>query len=681
MKKKVCLFEQHLNSIRQNGSRSALEILKTPYKSGSRASRKISIESPQHLITSSWVRKAPNENLRLRNYSKQELTSNFSNSPTKTSKICFERGNSNSKKNISIDRSFTPANFTTQKKSLSFFGSNVLSPNSAQKSIFLASHQSEIKVSPCKPCSTTMNQKHNGRGSNFSFEQLISSYLKSSTKYLDRKQKSISQSNSKKLEGRGENKIEESNLSFATFTSTNSGNRLRSVPRSNRNKQSLVGHKSAQAEIDLLFGHKQNLAEPVKPSNACGVDNKRRNSLLGKINRAVTKSINLFTKFNLFEEAETEEFDNPKYREYMEDVVHCEYITTKLPPHSKVKSIEKGTLNLMDREFEAETYLSVSINGTAKPFTEIDLPIISERQKIDNLADSLIESSIYGTLKEMQFKSKSSKENMTRKNTSNQKSSNENLQVANGESTNSTSTIKLTLFAIFDGHGGNQVSIKAKEILPREIHNRINMNTVESSLKPILIECFEKIDKELMTKILNCDDIGSTCTLCFITKTKTNRIITVANLGDSHAYLVSNKRAIRLTSEHKCSNEDELVRLKEKNAIIYQNRMFGQLALTRAFCDRKHKPYGLLATPSISQQTIKEKPISQNAIADTETEYDLYLIVASDGVWDVTVEEDLMRMFVESANGKSTKQLARTLIDFSIDKGSTDNISLIVVRL
>lgn len=681
MKKKVCLFEQHLNSMRQNGSRSPFDI-KTTYKPAvvSRVTRKNIHEPPHHSFTYSWIKKAPIENQRHRNYNKRALTSIFSVSPTKTSKNYFVRVESKSKRNMSMERSFSPANISTQNKSLSFFGYNAMSPKSGQKNIFLSSHPSQLKISPTKPSSTTKNIKSKAHASHMSFEKMISKYIASSTKYLDKKKISTSKSKEKNIDER-ENKTEESNISLVTVSSTNSNNRMRSIPRSIRSKPCLGGARSLQAEIDLLFGRKQNADEPAKSSKLGDEENKKRNSLLNKINKAVTKGINLFTKFNLFEEAETEEFDNPKHREYMEDVVHCEFITTKLSPHSKTKSIEKGSLSLLDKEFETEKSLKLSNSGISRPITEIDLPIISERQEIESLADSLIESSMYGNLKEKQHKPNPSKDNMSRRNASNTKSNKENLVISANEPTNSTNATKLTLFTIFDGHGGNQVSLKAKEILPKEIHSRLHMNSAENSIKSILIECFEKVDKELMTKIPNCDDIGSTCTLCFITKTKTNRIITVANLGDSHAYLVSNKKAVRLTSEHKCSNEEEFARLKEKSAIIYQNRMFGQLALTRAFCDRKHKPYGLLATPSITQQTIKEKPISQNAIIDNEIEYDLYLIIASDGIWDVTTEADLMRMFVESANAKTTKQLAKTLMDFAIDKGSTDNISLIVVKL
>lgn len=668
MKKKICLFEQHLNSIRQNVSRPPLEIIKSSLNQSLRATRKNNAEiSHNETLTCSWLKKNISNEENSQHFKK--ITSVFS--VPKTSKYAH-RPASISKRAFSIQRSLSPTNITMQNKSLSFFNYNQFSPKVSQKNAILQRQLPESNLSPFKMNVTS--KKANTKTKALSYEQLINNYITSSTKHMGVQAKS--RSKSMERPGAKEVKVDDTNNSIITVNTTKSKNRNRSMPRANRGSKNCCDSRSLQAEINLLFGKKDKMAAPVKCSKGLEDDSKKnRSSLLSKINKAVNKGINVFTKFNLFEEAETEEFDNPKHREYMEDVVYCEFITTKSTPVIAANSNinEKGSA-LPDKESETEKSLKQSINEVKS--SKKGLPIISEKQEIESLADSLIESTMYGNQKQ------NNKEN--RRNTigGNQKVSKENLQVSISETpTNSTNTTKLTLFTIFDGHGGNQVSLKAKELLPKEIHSRINMNTNETTIKTILPDCFERVDKELMTKIPNCDDIGSTCTLCFLTKTKTNRIITVANLGDSHAYIISNKKAVRLTAEHKCNNEEELIRLREKNAIIYQNRMFGQLALTRAFCDRKHKPYGLLATPSVNQQLIKEKPISHNTITDAELEFDLFLVLASDGVWDVTTDTDLMRIFVENELGKSTKQLTRTLIDFAIEKGSTDNISLIVVKL
>lgn len=53
-------------------------------------------------------------------------------------------------------------------------------------------------------------------------------------------------------------------------------------------------------------------------------------------------------------------------------------------------------------------------------------------------------------------------------------------------------------------------------------------------------------------------------------------------------------------------------------------RINGELAVTRAFGDKKHRPSGLIAVPEIKQYQIKE--------------CDKYLVLASDGFWDVITE-------------------------------------------
>ena len=418
---------------------------------------------------------------------------------------------------------------------------------------------------------------------------------------------------------------------------------------------SLNSKSSIKAEIDLLFGRKPEKEKEIKQDIEPEFNNRKKSTLLTKIGAALKTPINVFTKENLFEEVETEEFDNPKHRDYMEDMVLVEYVSTKDPKkHQAAKQ-------------------NNHMQGPNSP-----------KESSTNLADSLIENT-------MKIETKNEKPSPQKdKKKGKGKKGSENLNTNNKFLNEEISKTEVTLFAIFDGHGGYEVSSKAREVMPREIHSKINLSTPESQIKGLLIDCIEKTDKELMTKLTNCDDMGSTCTLCFITKNRTNRIIFVANLGDSHAYLVSNKKATRLTQEHKCDNEQELARLKEVNAMIFNNRLFGQLALTRALCDRKMKPHGLIATPSVSSYIVKERRINNEMeggssqdvkTLNSDQESDRYLILASDGIWDVTTDEDLMRIFIRENYDRSTKLLTKILLDHAVEKGSTDNISVIVIKL
>lgn len=651
MKKKICLFEKHFNTIKHSSDKSCNPLLLS-------------------------MNTRLDNNLKIKN--KEVFTCQAAKSTS----------TSTSKKMLKPD---TLPMTTLQLKSPAsnkYYNSNkYLSLESKETSIGINPkivRKFSLSRPPRKDCLTTYSTKFKRKASKSELQHIKISFPHQNNKtslikkrisksgklecnYMDYTNKMLEKF---KMSGRSKKEqdkesAEQSNLSIMTISSNESSTRIKSM---SRKKVSNFGSKSLQAEIDLLFGRKRE-HDDSKLKREPEAANKKRISLLGKISKAVNNNINIFTKLSLFEEAETEIFDNPEYREHMEDVLLCEYVTTKNTSMLSTDNVDKSSCSPLK-----------SINKSVTD--NLDKENIRERFQVDMMADSMIESSIYGVPR-VPIKSNSSKEKPSNVVDVSYFRSKCMSFVQNAESTNTVSETSITLFAIFDGHGGSQVSTKAMQLLPQEIHSKIGMKTNENLIKPLLKECFEAVDIELMIKIPNCDDIGSTCTICFITKGKTNRVLNIANIGDSHAYLISNKQAVRLTKEHKCDNEEEFNRVREKNAIIFQNRMFGQLALTRAFCvcDRKHKPYGLTATPSINQIIIKEKPLlRKNEIS--EVEYDLYVIIASDGIWDVITEADLMKNFVKGDNlSKPTKVLSKQLLDYAIKQGSTDNISLIVVKL
>ena len=86
--------------------------------------------------------------------------------------------------------------------------------------------------------------------------------------------------------------------------------------------------------------------------------------------------------------------------------------------------------------------------------------------------------------------------------------------------------------------------------------------------------------------------------------------------------------------------------------------------LTRSFGDKEMKQYGVLSTPSLFSSLINEN--------------DLFVIMGSDGVWDVFTEEDLSKLSKEKL---STEEFAKKIVKLSIDKGTTDNVTILVIRL
>lgn len=380
-------------------------------------------------------------------------------------------------------------------------------------------------------------------------------------------------------------------------------------------------------QINIIFSKynkKENTLIEETAKNEQLSNNKCKQNLIYKINKAIEKGINVFTKVNLFEEVEFEEYENSKYREYMEDRILCEFIDKE-----KSNNKELGEEFLLTNCNIKSNTTTISLNSS---LSTNNINLSSGKRELFTIED------------------------------------NKKLS-------------KIILFGIFDGHGGFQVSSKLLEILPKEIHSRINNSTNENNIKLLLIDAFEKTDKELMTKIPECDDMGSTGSIAFLIKCKSNRILYTANIGDSHIYIVSNKKAQRLTAEHKCTNEEEVKRIKEKNALIFENRMFGQLALTRAFCDRKLKPYGLSAIPFVNSYIIKENRISNKDKINQDHEFDMFVVLASDGIWDILNDEVLVQLLITDGREKSTKELCKILIDHSIKNGSKDNISIIIIKL
>ena len=71
---------------------------------------------------------------------------------------------------------------------------------------------------------------------------------------------------------------------------------------------------------------------------------------------------------------------------------------------------------------------------------------------------------------------------------------------------------------------------------------------------------FQKTDDQL--KLVGASDSGACVCVAFITQEPPNKVCYVANAGDTRAVLCKNNEAIRLSFDHKASNEEEILRVK-----------------------------------------------------------------------------------------------------------------------
>jgi len=100
--------------------------------------------------------------------------------------------------------------------------------------------------------------------------------------------------------------------------------------------------------------------------------------------------------------------------------------------------------------------------------------------------------------------------------------------------------------------------------------------------------------------------------------------------------------------------------------VIYAGcwRVQGDLAVSRAFGDAHLKRWGVASTPELTTTTL--------------TSRDCFVVLASDGLWDV-VDEQQCASFVLRAS--EPLGAARALCDLATTRGSMDNITVVVIAL
>ena len=229
-------------------------------------------------------------------------------------------------------------------------------------------------------------------------------------------------------------------------------------------------------------------------------------------------------------------------------------------------------------------------------------------------------------------------------------------------------------FSIFDGHNGKEVSLYLKNNFHKILFNelklisftknwKLNNEKIISSIKI----SFEKMDKNIINNKDIKDDIGSTGTILLLYKDpydNSKKILVSANVGDSKGIFINKNEINQITKAHICSDLNEVERIKKEGGVVFRGRVFGTLILTRSFGDKEMKKYGVISIPYCLSSLINEN--------------DLYVIIGSDGVWDVISNEDLFKFSKEKI---SSEDFAKKIVNLSIDKGTTDNASCLVLKL
>ena len=247
----------------------------------------------------------------------------------------------------------------------------------------------------------------------------------------------------------------------------------------------------------------------------------------------------------------------------------------------------------------------------------------------------------------------------------------QDVEVTYGPRKTKRITLPLSYFGIFDGHGGDKAAQFCADWLTAYIRND---KSYPYDLGYAMKTAFTTIDEDFVNT-----SYPDGCTACAVTMVGGRRIV-CANAGDSRAIVVRKDGSIvRLSRDHKPGMPDETRRITDLGGrVIYWGRwrVEGLLAVSRAIGDASLKPY-ITAEPEICEYDVGKD--------------DLFLIMSSDGVWDVMDNEEAAHVVIASScameDGKLKidtdrfKWAARNLSEHARSCGSGDNFSVVVVDL
>ncbi|KAK8154540.1 phosphatase 2C-like domain-containing protein [Phyllosticta citrichinensis] len=141
------------------------------------------------------------------------------------------------------------------------------------------------------------------------------------------------------------------------------------------------------------------------------------------------------------------------------------------------------------------------------------------------------------------------------------------------------------------------------------------------------------------------------------------RVLYTANVGDARIVLCRKGRALRLSYDHKGSDENEGRRIANAGGLILNNRVNGVLAVTRALGDAYMKD--LVTGHPYTTETV------------IQPDQDEFIILACDGLWDVCSDQEAVDLV---RNIKDPQAASKSLVDHALARFSTDNLSCMIVR-
>lgn len=230
-----------------------------------------------------------------------------------------------------------------------------------------------------------------------------------------------------------------------------------------------------------------------------------------------------------------------------------------------------------------------------------------------------------------------------------------------GKSIDCFSGFSQALFCLYDGHNDDKVSTYLQNILHNEFRillKQTNNNFTKEQINQLFakIDLKFKEDKEFL-------ESGSTACVVYIS----DGGIFCFNVGDTRCsvFNIKNKKYERISIDDRVGNKAEEERVLKAGGMIINNRVCGNIMLTRSFGDSYFKEYGLICKPHMNSIIREPGQI---------------LVIASDGIWDVLEEKDINEI-INQNKSLNLMEINEKILKEACDKNSMDNMSIFTIEL
>ncbi|KAJ0041269.1 hypothetical protein Pint_28729 [Pistacia integerrima] len=219
-------------------------------------------------------------------------------------------------------------------------------------------------------------------------------------------------------------------------------------------------------------------------------------------------------------------------------------------------------------------------------------------------------------------------------------------------------------YGVFDGHGGIDAATFTRSNILKFI---VEDSHFPAGIKKAVKNAFSKADHALADAKSLDRSSGTTALTAFML----DRMMLIANAGDSRAVLGKRGRAIELSKDHKPDVTSERIRIEKLGGVIYDGYLNGQLSVARALGDWHIKGSKGSNCPLSSEPELEEIIL---------TEEDEFLILGCDGLWDVMSSQCAVTMVRKALmQHNDPEKCSKALVKEALQRNTCDNLTVVVI--